>query len=111
MIRRPSLKRPPGPPPPPHRWQRVYLAHRLPWGCLMPGEESYVPAAYTVDGPTYECERCGCVRMFAWLGVTRDGEQRVEQVALHGFDWESLAPMRAPSCDVLERPGEGSVAA
>ncbi len=26
-----------------------------------------------------------------------------QSVAFHGFDWDSLAPMRVPPCDPLER--------
>jgi hypothetical protein len=100
----------PSQPPPAgkHHWFRVTLPHRLCWGWLVPtgpGEERYVRADRTVDGPTYECERCGCVRVFAWLDVVRgDDVPCVDQVALHGFDWDSLAPMRSIRCELLERP-------
>lgn len=96
----------------------------MPWGYLAvtgPNEQSYVAGDTWVSGPSYECERCGCVRLFASFRIIdpEDSLPRWEQVALHGFDWASLAPMNAPSCDVLERPvvgdvdelGEGSVAA
>lgn len=115
MIRRPSLKRPPGPPAPPHDWRWSPQPTRLPWGFLAttgPGEQSYVAGDGTLDGDGYECSRCGCVRLCTWLWrVDADGDEHRHWVALHGFDWASLAPMNAPSCDVLERPGEGSVAA
>lgn len=124
VARRPSRpQRPPGQVVLQHAWQWAPQPRRLPWGFLAttgPHEEAYVAGNGTLDGSAYECERCGCVRVFAWLEVTdREGEVRRESVALHGFDWESLAPMNAPSCEVWERPavepldelGEGSVAA
>lgn len=120
-MRQPSHpRRPPGQAVLRHDWQWAPQPVRLPWGFLAatgPHEESYVVGDGTIDGSTYECARCGCGRAYAWMDVAdRQGDVRRESVAFHGFDWSSLAPMSAPSCEVWERPAvegvdEGSVAA
>lgn len=126
VVRPRRPKRPPGQAVLQHDWRWAPQPTRLPWGFLAttgPNEESYVAGNGTIDGSTYECTRCGCCRMFTYLArLDDDGHERREPVAMHGFDWESLAPMNAPSCEVWERPaveavddqgdqGEGSVAA
>lgn len=123
MRQPPRLKRPAGQAVLQHDWQWAPQPTRLPWGFLAttgPHEESYVPGDGTIDGSTYECTRCGCVRAYAYVEITdRQGDVRRESVAFHGFDWQSLAPMNAPTCEVWERPaaedlgelGEGSAAA
>ena len=101
----PRAKRPP---PVPHDWRRLAPDHVGEWGFLQatgPRELSYAPGG-SVVGPSYECARCGVVRLYAdFAHVDDEGDRHWRQVALYGLDWESLTPMHAaPSCEVLAWP-------